>query len=182
MGDVDEKRFEEAYAANLGAVLAYARRRTDASSAEDVVAETFLVAWRRRRDMPAEPLPWLIGITRHTLANHARGDRRQVTLSHRLATERPEFAGTPTVEEIDHELAAALKRMPDDERELLCLLAWERLTRAEAAQVLGCSRATLRLRLHRARRRLAGELTAAAPAPRTAQRETQLPSAEEGAK
>lgn len=159
MGEADtRRRFEAVYDAHLGAVVAYARRRADPGSAEDAVAEVFLTAWRRVADMPIEPLPWLLSIARKTLANQARGDRRRSSLEHRLAAERPEFAAAPALENLDEDLAAALRRLPSDDRELLCLLAWEQLTRVEAAHALGCNPATLRLRLHRARRRLAREL------------------------
>ena len=159
MGETDTRsRFEAAYDAHLGAVIAYTRRRTDAGSSEDAVAEMFLTAWRRVADMPAEPLPWLLAIARKTLANQARGARRRVSLEHRLAAERPDFQDAPGLEGLDEHLAAALWRIPSDDRELLCLLAWEQLTRPEAARALGCGPAALRLRLHRARRRLAREL------------------------
>lgn len=154
------RRFEAAYGAHLGAVLAYARRRTDAASAEDAVAEVFLTAWRRRADIPVEALPWLLGVARHTLANRARGERRRLSLAHRLAAERPGFESAPALEELDADLAAALRRIPADDRELLCLLAWERLTREQAARALGCRPAALRLRIHRARGRLERELRA----------------------
>lgn len=158
--DDTRRRFEAVYDEHLGRVLAYARRRTDAASAEDVVAEVFVTAWRRVAVMPAEPLPWLLAIARHTLSNLQRGDRRRQALTHRLATERPDVAQAPALDALDEALAAALRRIPDDDRELLCLLAWERLTRAEAARALGCGPAALRLRLHRARRRIARELGA----------------------
>lgn len=166
MSELDHRlRFEAAYDAHLGAVLAYARRRTDPASAEDAAAEVFATAWRRVADVPAEPLPWLLAIARNTLANQARGDRRRLSLEHRLAAERPLFDDAPALEELDPRLAAALGRLSGEDREVLCLLAWERLTRAEAACALGCSAPTLRLRLHRARRRLARELGTEADAP-----------------
>lgn len=156
--DAARGRFEAAYDAHLGAVLAYARRRTDASSAEDAAAEVFTVAWRRVAEMPEQPLAWLLGVARHVLANQSRGERRRISLEHRLAAEVPAFAEAPSLAELDPALAAALRRLPADDRELLCLLAWERLSREEAATVLGCRPAALRLRIHRARRRLEQEL------------------------
>ena len=164
MDDDNERRaFEAAYEAHVNVVLGYARRRTDAASAEDAAAEAFLTAWRRRADMPGEPLPWLLAIARNVLANQARGDARRMRLERRLTAERPEFAAEPTIDLVDPELVAALGRIPADDRELLCLLAWERLTRAQAARALGCRPAALRLRLHRARRRLERELDPSRP-------------------
>ncbi len=69
-------QFEQLYRQHAGAVLAYARRRTTQEAADDAVAEVFLIAWRRVDDVPAEPLPWLLGVARRVLANQRRGERR----------------------------------------------------------------------------------------------------------
>jgi RNA polymerase sigma-70 factor, ECF subfamily len=81
---------EALYHAHAAAVHAYAQRRMDdPSAAEDVLAETFLVAWRRLDRVPtADPLPWLYATARHVVANHRRGDARRSALHARLATER----------------------------------------------------------------------------------------------
>jgi RNA polymerase sigma-70 factor (ECF subfamily) len=71
---------------HAGFVLAYARRRTDSATADDVVADVFLTAWRRLADVPSDPLPWLLGIARRILANRRRGEARTAALHHRLAT------------------------------------------------------------------------------------------------
>jgi RNA polymerase sigma-70 factor (ECF subfamily) len=113
--------------------------------------------------MPDEPLAWLLTITRNVLANQHRGESRRLLLTARLAAERPDSEAAPTPGGLDEDLIAALRRIPADDRELLCLLAWERLSREQAARVLGCRPAALRLRLHRARRRLERELDAATP-------------------
>jgi RNA polymerase sigma-70 factor (ECF subfamily) len=70
-----ERRFQEFYRAHEAAVLAYARRRAPAI-AEDVVAETFLVCWRRLDDVPANALPWLYAVARNVLANERRKQAR----------------------------------------------------------------------------------------------------------
>jgi RNA polymerase sigma-70 factor (ECF subfamily) len=150
------ERFEEIYREHVGAVAAYALRRAPREVAEDVVAETFLVAWRRLDRMPAEPLPWLYGVARRTLANHRRSAARRASLVHRLQIEAPGGA----VSAVDERLLDALRTLPRRDREVLMLLAWEGLTPAEAAQVLGCSAVAYRIRLHRARKRLAVALDA----------------------
>jgi len=67
------ERFDLLYHAYSGRVLGYAiHRGMSIDEAEDVVAETFLVCWRRLDDMPREPLPWLLGVARKTLANRRR--------------------------------------------------------------------------------------------------------------
>jgi RNA polymerase sigma-70 factor (ECF subfamily) len=144
-----EARLEALFAEHGRGVWAYARRRTSAADADEVVSETFLVAWRRLDDVPADPRPWLLGVARRCLANLERGQHRRTALEHRLATE-PAATDPP-----DLDVHRALERLSAKDRELLTLLAWDELTPEEAAVVLGCSRSTVYVRLHRARRRLA---------------------------
>src|SRR5437870_2130687 len=67
-----ERRFHEIYERHREDVTLYVRRRVAADSVEDVVAETFLVCWRKLDQVPHEPLPWLYAVARKTLANHHR--------------------------------------------------------------------------------------------------------------
>jgi RNA polymerase sigma-70 factor (ECF subfamily) len=134
-------------------VLAYALRRTDAEMAEDVVAETFVIAWRRLGDMPDPPLPWLLGVARRVLANLRRGQRRRFALLDRLRREPPLMAHAESGQ--GGEVFAALAALPERDREALLLHAWEGLDHAGAGTVLGCSAAAFAVRLHRARQRFA---------------------------
>ena len=170
----DRARLEALYAEHAAAVHAYARRRADAATAEDAVAETFLVAWRRLRDVPsADPLPWLYATARHVLANQRRGDARRAALSARLQRERPAPpAAEPGVSEEGAALLRALAALRPADREVLLLTAWEGLEPARAAVVLGCTRAALHVRLHRARRRLEAALAPAEPTTSVATQET----------
>lgn len=152
----DRERFEVCFRAHYGAVLAYARRRAGASGAQDAVAETFLVAWRRWDESPKVVLPWLYGIAWGVLANQRRGDERQRALTQRLARE-PAVAD-PLPAFLDARLDDAVRGLPDRERELLLLVAWEGLTPGQAGVAVGCGPAAARARLHRARRRLRREL------------------------
>jgi RNA polymerase sigma-70 factor, ECF subfamily len=148
-------RFEAIYREHFAAIDAYARRRLTAR-AEDVVAETFLVAWRRLDQIPEDALPWLYGVARRVAADMRRSSRRQVTVAARLAEAR---AGTLRSEdERDAALLAALTRLSDSDRELLFLVHWEDLDPRRAAAALRCSRATVATRLWRAHRRLRTEL------------------------
>jgi DNA-directed RNA polymerase specialized sigma24 family protein len=103
-GGPDERqhRFEELYAANCGPILGYVLRRTDnPDDAADVIAETFLTAWRRLDAVPPgdEARLWLYGVARRVLANHRRGERRRTVLADRLRAQLaseyrpPEYAG-----------------------------------------------------------------------------------------
>jgi RNA polymerase sigma-70 factor (ECF subfamily) len=158
------ERFEALYRAHAGAVRGYALRRTGAAAADDVVAEVFLVAWRRLDDVPSDPLPWLLGAGRRVLANRRRGDDRQAALREKLIAEtasRPPVEG-PSWDHDDRVLRALAGLGPED-REALLLVAWEGLTPARAARVLEVRPGTFAMRLHRARRRLARVLAAGDP-------------------
>jgi RNA polymerase sigma factor (sigma-70 family) len=153
-------RFRAVFDANYHYVLGYALRRTGSKEdAEDVVAETFLTAWRRLDRLPdgAGVRPWLYGVARKALANQRRGDVRRARLAGRLrASER--VTPPANAEGEVATVAAAFARLSEDDREVLALVAWEELDAEEVATVLGCSRNAARIRLHRARRRLAREL------------------------
>jgi len=122
-----------------------------------VVAETFLVAWRRLGDVPEEPRTrlWLYGVARRVLANQRRGERRRTSLGERLAadlaTAVPDHA--PGVAE-RLRYGHALDRLGERDRELVLLHAWEGLEPREIAEVLGVSAVAVRSRLSRARARL----------------------------
>jgi RNA polymerase sigma factor (sigma-70 family) len=156
-----QRQFEAVYQAYYGPILGYVLRRTDSPhDAADVIGEVFLTAWRRLDDLPAgdQARLWLYGVARRVLANHRRGERRRSALTERLradlgvAYRQPEFTGQRA------QIAAAFRRLPDADRELLSLSAWEGLDNGQIAVVLGCSRNAVRIRLFRARKRFATEL------------------------
>jgi RNA polymerase sigma-70 factor (ECF subfamily) len=149
-------RFERLFRAHYGRVLAYARRRTSEAVADDVVAETFLIAWRRLESVPGAELPWLLAVARRVLANERRRGATQERLAQRVAAEPAADGASEGI--ADGELSLALSQLGERDRELLMLLAWDGLSVAEAARVLGCSSVAARVRLHRARRRLEGLL------------------------
>jgi RNA polymerase sigma factor (sigma-70 family) len=154
-----ERRFAALFDEHRRAVLGYALRRVaDPADAADVVAETFLTAWRRLDDVPRGEAarPWLLGVARRVLAHQRRGVRRHAGLAERLAGELATQLGAPT--ESDLGLRAALARLPERDREVLLLAAWEELTPSQIATVTGLRAVTVRSRLHRARRRLRAEL------------------------
>jgi RNA polymerase sigma factor (sigma-70 family) len=151
-----EERFSALFERTHVALLGYAVRRVaDPADAADVVAETFLVAWRRLDDVPVgeQARQWLFGVARRVLANHYRGERRRVALADRLRDSLHEAVPPPEVHE-PTAVERAFEQLPDDDRELLRLLAWEELAREEIAMAMGLSRGAVRVRLHRARTRL----------------------------
>lgn len=165
MADRREDRFETLFGNHYPAVRAYALRRTSPDAAQDVVAETFLVAWRRLDEVPADALPWLYGVARRVLANQRRSAERGDALARRLAGSTSGAAPEDPGERAgDAELVRlALGRLPEPSREALMLVAWHGLSGARAARAAGCSRAAFAVRLHRARGRLAAELAALEP-------------------
>jgi RNA polymerase sigma-70 factor (ECF subfamily) len=152
-----QRQFEALYHEYADRVHAYALRRTTAATADDVVSEVFLVAWRRPDAVPADPYPWLLGVARRVLANRRRGEARASALRVRLAAEqRPIDEECPSNERV----LVALERLSERDRELLTLATWEELGPDELAQVLGVRRGTVAVRLHRARQRFAEALGA----------------------
>jgi RNA polymerase sigma factor (sigma-70 family) len=159
-------RFEELFRANYAAVRGYALRRAPADVAQDVVAETFLVAWRRLEDVPDDALPWLYGVARRVLANERRSADRRTALEQRVASSTLTGASDAADRLGDAELMrAALAGLSENHREALMLVAWHGLTGARAARAAGCSAATFAVRLHRARAKLAEQLVLLEQAP-----------------
>jgi RNA polymerase sigma factor (sigma-70 family) len=160
--------FEELFNAHYWAVRAYVLRRGPSASAEDVVAETFLIAWRRLDSLGDDPLPWLFGVARRVMANQQRAEHRRSALAARL---RELVGGESSPWEplaaMSEELAVAMVRLSPTEREALLLVAWEGLEPARAARAAGCSAAAFRARLHRARRHVTAALAETAIGPKS---------------
>jgi RNA polymerase sigma-70 factor (ECF subfamily) len=161
----DAQLFRETYEQCHPSVLAYATSRLGRSTGEDITSEAFAVAWQRWDDPPTVPLPWLLAVARNLISELRRKDAKQYELAiaegRRISTE----AGSDDIANDVAERTSvlrALASLPDADRELLTLLAWQGLNQRDAAQVLGCSTATLAVRLHRARRRLDRALDGAA--------------------
>ncbi len=167
-----DQRFDGLWRDHAHAVLRYARRRVLPADVDDVVAETFVVAWRRLDEVPDPALPWLLGVARGVSANAVRSARRRDALADRVAgtgEHDPRRAATDvTARALDADGAAtsALRRMSEIDREVLTLLAWDQLSQTEAATVIGCSPGALKVRLHRARKRFTGLLGQSPPDPR----------------
>lgn len=150
MGPADHARFEDLHRRAFRALSAYALRRASPEDAADVVAETLLVAWRRLDSLPPPPddVPWLYGVARNVLANQRRSTRRRRAAVERFAAElRTARRHVPAPDPVGH----ALRGLPEEQQELLRLVAWEGLQPRELAVVLGCTPNAASIRLHRAR-------------------------------
>jgi RNA polymerase sigma-70 factor (ECF subfamily) len=157
-GPDDAQRFTALYRQHHGRVCDFAQRRVGRDLAQEVVAETFLVAWRRIDDMPDAAIPWLFRIALYEIANlrrrHASAERLHDALrARRIGPAAGEDAGDVT--DLARSVAAAFAALPERDQEILRLAAWEQLSALEGAAVLGCSVSAYRMRLHRARARLA---------------------------
>ncbi|HEX9358240.1 MAG TPA: sigma-70 family RNA polymerase sigma factor [Streptosporangiaceae bacterium] len=157
--DQRELRFRRLYEANFRPVQAYAVNRLGRSDdVADILAEVFMIAWRRLADVPPPPRDrfWLYGTARRVIARRYRSASRWHNLLDRLAAEQ-----RPTVQALDwadnpvqKRLLAAIGELKPAYREALLLVHWEQLTYAEAAETLGCSVNAVGIRVHRAKERL----------------------------
>ncbi|MFD2794280.1 RNA polymerase sigma factor [Promicromonospora vindobonensis] len=152
----DEDRISELWRSYAWRVQAYALRHVDPHDAQEVVSETFLVAWRRLTNLPGDPLPWLLVVARNVVRNQRRAARRRSAAEEQLVRlERVARVTEDPVRTVSRRDAiAALLRLAPKDREALLLTGWDGLTPADAAQVAGCSVPAFKMRLSRARRRL----------------------------
>ncbi|MDC7339252.1 RNA polymerase sigma factor [Streptomyces lydicus] len=156
--------FADAYRAHYWAVSRFVARRLDgqAHDVEEVVAEVFSIAWRRRAELPDAPLPWLYGVARNCLANTVRGLGRYRRLLRRLgnheAAHQRQTVESPDTERPGSWVHEVLARLSPADQEVLRLTTWEELTVEELAEALGCGPGAAAMRLHRARRRLRTEI------------------------
>ncbi len=158
------ERFEAAYRELYEPISGYVLRRVrEPEDAAEAIAETFATLWRRFDRCPADDAlrPWLFGVARRVIANQRRGQQRRSALGERLVANFGQ-AAFETVGPPDETsaLARAFASLNESDRELLSLVAWEGLSREDLQIALGASRAVVRLRLHRARKRLRDALPA----------------------
>jgi RNA polymerase sigma factor (sigma-70 family) len=148
-----EHAFTALYRLHYDDLLRFVRRRADEAAVDDIVAETFLAAWRRRDELPLEVRPWLFTTARHLMMNANRGANRQEALAVKLGTVSETSVELAQDDRID--LQAAWRALSDADQEILALGIWEDLPQAEAAAVIGCTRSAYAMRLTRAKRHLA---------------------------
>jgi RNA polymerase sigma factor (sigma-70 family) len=162
--DLADQRFRETYQTNQRRVLAYFLRRTDATSARDGAAETFLVAWRRIDEVPSgdRTLPWLYGVARRVLANQRRSRNRYAALGQKLTgldateDESPEVIVLRRAE--DREMLDAVARLRSEDQEIIELAVWDEVPHSQIAEMIGTSTHAITQRLHRITKQLARDL------------------------
>jgi RNA polymerase sigma factor (sigma-70 family) len=150
-------------------VYRYASRRLGRDAADDVMAETFTIAFARRDRFDLsrpDARPWLLGIATNLIRGHRRAElRRWRAMARAVPAEGEEpdvdrIAARLTAQAARRELAAALARLSPDQRDVLLLHAWAELDYEQVAEALGVPVGTVRSRLHRARSVLRGALAA----------------------
>jgi RNA polymerase sigma-70 factor, ECF subfamily len=152
----DRERFTTIYDESRQRVWAYVVSRAGRQVADEVVSETFAIAWRRFDQVPQNALPWLLRVARNVLRDNIRAETRREGLQREMR----EWITGDVADHVAERLGVlkAMARLAQDERELLILIAWQGLSHKDAAKVLGCSVPTFRVKLHRARKRLQTEL------------------------
>jgi RNA polymerase sigma-70 factor (ECF subfamily) len=163
----EPERFAELYDRHAAAIHRYVSRRLGDEMADDVVAETFLAAfrWRQRYDLGrADARPWLYGIAANMIGKHRRAEIRRLRTLARTGASIPDgFMDASDADRMDSRVAAAavqrdlvgaLAGLPARDREVLLLIAWADLSYEEIAAALGIPLGTVRSRLHRARRKV----------------------------
>ena len=155
-----DDRFVDLYENFYSPVYAYCRRRTEPDVAEDVTAETFLIAWRKIDLVPrgSEILPWLYGVAYRVIGNQWRSTRRGRKLHEKLSAIGYETPAAPetviVTNQESRQVVAALDSLKPIDREILMLAAWEELPQADIAVTLQISGEAVRQRLHQAKKNL----------------------------
>jgi RNA polymerase sigma-70 factor (ECF subfamily) len=165
----DPNAFAELFHRHSGEIGRYVTRRIGPGAAEDIVAETFLVAFRRRLSYDGsrrDSRPWLYGIATNVIRRHRRDEVRALRALARTGDDpvlaesfADQVAGQVAASEISRALAPALARLDAGQRDVLLLVAWADLTLDQVAEVLGIPRGTARSRLNRARTKIRAALT-----------------------
>ena len=155
--------FADVYERFFRQVYGYCLRRTSPDRVDDVVAETYLVAWRRIDDVPDgdAALPWLYSVAYRVLSTHFRGRSRQRKLAEKLTSVGVEpVASTEdfiVMSEDSAQVLEAIARLRSTDQEILKLAVWEELSHAEIAEVLGIAVGAVKQRALIARKNLTRE-------------------------
>jgi RNA polymerase sigma-70 factor, ECF subfamily len=151
--------FVAVYSQYLPAISAYLSRRVERDAVEDLAADVFALAWRKRDGVTAgEELPWLYRIAANLVANH----RRKIAATESFVRSLRPADSAPAADDIviaDQSLAEAWKHVRARDREVLALAVFEDLPVSSIAASLGVSPNAVSIRLHRAKKVLADLLS-----------------------
>ena len=159
----EPEAFAALYDRHAAPIHRFAGRRLGDQMADDVVGETFLAAFRRRKRYDlrrADARPWLYGIAANVIGKHRRAEVRMLRAYARTGADSVAAGHADRVDSrvcaaaVQRDLAAALAGLPAGDRDVLLLIAWADLSYEETAAALGIPVGTVRSRLHRARRKV----------------------------
>jgi len=154
-------RFEVFFRVHYERLSLYVARRVPSAGVDDVVATSFVVAWKKFAIAESPSLPWLFRIASYEVANHRRTMRRSDgNVSLELVGDLPTLSGTDQFD--GFEVVAALQRLSELDREILQLIHWEGLSRNDAAEVLDVTTNAVNVRHHRALQHLSNQMAPAA--------------------
>jgi len=160
----EPERFAVLFDRHAPHIHRYLARRAGRQVADDLVGETFLTAFRKRDTYDLghpDARPWLYGIATNLVAQQRRDEARQYRIQQAATRAEPvvpghadQVAADVTAQAMRPLLTAALAALPDGDRDVLLLIAWEQLTYQEVARALGIPVGTVRSRLNRARKKV----------------------------
>ncbi len=157
----DPDAFREIFERHAPILLAYTRKRLGANAGDEILAQTFLVAFERRARFDptyTSARPWLFGIASNIIRHHLRDEREHLTalgkLGPEVSTESAENVARLDAQRMRPQLVAALLSLSSTDRETFLLVSLGQLTYEETAAALGIPVGTVRSRMHRSRARL----------------------------
>ena len=159
----EPEAFAALYDRHAAPIHRFAGRRLGHHLADDVVAETFLAAFRRRKRYDlrrADARPWLYGIAAKVMGKHRRAEVRMLRAFARTGIDPVADGHADRIDSrvcaaaVQRDLAAALAGLSAGDRDVLLLIAWADLSYEETAAALRIPVGTVRSRLNRARRKV----------------------------
>lgn len=151
----DQATFRGVYREFLGPIRAYLARRVGYSDVEDLAADVFAVAWKKRASVtPGEELPWLYRIASYIVANYRRKERHRLDVLW-LFHEPDTAPAADALLDNDPDLATVWRTLNQGQRELLALVIIDGVAVGDAANILSISPNAASIRLHRAKKQLA---------------------------
>jgi len=160
---LEPARFGELFDRHARMIFRYAASRTNSEIANDLVADTFLIAFERREQFDhswSAAAPWLLGIATNLIRKHRAAEHKSFRAMERISDP---LAGAAAMSDAAEraEASVAIKRMARairalsaDDRDTLLLFAWADLSYEEIALAMDVPIGTVRSRLNRARRTL----------------------------
>lgn len=157
----EPSNFAQIFERHYEAIFGFAARRLGVELADDVAADTFVIALRRIDSYDtdyASALPWLYGIVRNVIQNHWRSEKRRLRLiaeigDHEEADNRA-LGPEERVDVLDTSasIASGLLQLNEVDRDALLLFVWAGLPQSEIARLQEVPEGTVRSRIHRSRR------------------------------